>query len=80
VTESGSIRWKRHAASMETMIMHTKFWLEIFKGKGLFERPRDKCEDNIKIYIEKIKCILLEWMEIVEMRSNRGIKFQLPYN
>jgi hypothetical protein len=45
----------------------TGFWWENLKGKRPLERPKHRCEDNIKMDLQEVRCGVwtgLSWLKI----------------
>jgi len=54
--QSRSVSWAERVARMVAVIIAYKILVGKLEGKGPFERPRRKCEDNIKMDLKDIGC------------------------
>jgi len=41
-------------------------------GKRPLERPRRRWEDNIKMYIQEVRCRGVDWIELAQGRTGGG--------
>jgi hypothetical protein len=40
------------------------------EGKGPLGRPRRRCEDNIKMYLQEVGCVGMDWIELIQNRDS----------
>jgi hypothetical protein len=56
------------------------------EGKRPFGRPRRRWEDNIKMDLQEVGCVVMEWIELVKdtdrwrARVNAVMNLRIPYN
>jgi len=39
------------------------------EGKRPLRRPRDRWEDNIKVYLQEVGCGVMDWIEVAQDRD-----------
>jgi hypothetical protein len=50
-------------------------------GKRPLERPRARWEDNIKMYLQEVGCVGMDWIELAQDRDrivNAVLNFRVP--
>jgi len=48
---------------------HSFKYVEIRNGKRPLGRPRHRLEDNIKVDLQKVGCVGLDWIKLVQVRD-----------
>jgi len=64
VIKSRRMRWVRHVACMGER--KGVYWVLVGKpeGKRPLGRPRRRCEDNIKMDLQEVGCVGMDWIEL----------------
>jgi hypothetical protein len=66
VVKSRRMRWAGHVAGMgEGRGVH-RFLVGKPEGKRPLERPRRRCEDNIKMELQEVGGVCGDWMELAQ--------------
>ena len=50
--------------------MCTRFWWGNLKGKRPLGRPRRRWKDNIKMDLQEVGCLSMEWIELAQDRDS----------
>jgi hypothetical protein len=47
------------------------YWILLGKrqGKGPHERPRHRLEDNIKVDLQEVGCVVMDWIQLAHDRE-----------
>jgi len=62
--KSRRIRWAGHVARIGRREVYTGFWWGVRE-----RRPRRRCEDNIKMDLQKVGYQGMDWIELVQDRD-----------
>ena len=46
-----------------------RVWVGKPEGRRPFGRPRHRCEDNIKMDLQEVGCMVMDWIELVQDRD-----------
>ena len=69
VIKSRRMRWEGHVARMgETRVVYMVL-LGKPEGKRPFGRPRRRWEDNIKMDLQEVECVGVDWIELAQDRD-----------
>jgi len=70
------MRWVGHVACMWERRGVYSLLVGKLEGKRPLGRPRRRWEDNIKIYLQEVRCGGMEWIELAQDRdTRRAIQF-----
>jgi hypothetical protein len=51
-----------------------RVWVGKLEGKRPLGRPRRRWEDNIKAYLQEVRCGVMDWIELTQDRDSwRGL-------
>jgi len=64
------MRWAGHVARMGGEEVHTWFWWGKPEGKRPLERPRSRWEDNIKMDVQEVGCVGMDWIDLSQDRDS----------
>jgi hypothetical protein len=68
VIRAGEIKWAGHTVCMGKMRNSYKILVANPVCKGLFERCRHRCENNITVNLKKIGCENAKWIQLAQHR------------
>ena len=60
------MRWAAHVAHMGERRGVYRVLVGKPEGKRPFGRPRNRWEDNIKIYLQEVGCGSMDWIELAQ--------------
>ena len=66
VIKSRRMRWMGHVARMGERRGYTDFW---WVNLSPLRRPRRRWENHIKMYLQKVGCGGMDWIELVQNRD-----------
>jgi transcription termination factor 2 len=69
IIKSRRMRWAGHVARMEEKRKTYRLLVGKLEGKGLRERPRGRCIDNIKTDFAEIGWVDVDWIGLVQDRD-----------
>jgi len=49
--------------------VHAGFWWRNLRGKRPLGRPRHRWEDNIKVDLQGIECVVMHWIDLPQDRD-----------
>ena len=67
--KSRRMRWAMHVARMGERRGVYRDLVGKPEGKRSLGRPRRRCEDNIKMDIQEVVCVLIGWIELAQDRD-----------
>jgi hypothetical protein len=86
VIKSRKMRWARHVARMGERIGVYRVLVGKPEGKRPIGRIRRRCEDNIKINLQKVECGGINWIDLVQDKDrwrelvNAVMNLRIPLN
>jgi len=69
VIKSRRMRWARHVARMGERRGVYRVLVGKPEGKRQLGRPRLRWEDNIKMGLQVVECVSMDWIELVQYRD-----------
>ena len=60
------MRWAAHVASMGQSRGVYRVLVGKLEGKSSLGRPRPRWEDNIKMYLQEVRCGGMDWIEMAQ--------------
>ena len=67
VIKSIRMRWAGHVALMEESVYRVLLWKP--EGKRQHGRIRCRCEDNIKMDLQEVGCVGIDWIDLAQDRD-----------
>jgi len=67
--KSGRMRWAGHIARMGERRCVYRVLEGKPEGKRPLGRPRRRWEDNIKMDLQEVRCGIMDWIELVQVRD-----------
>ena len=64
------MRWAGHVARMGERRGVYRVLVGEPEGKRLLGRPRGRWENNIKMNLQKMRCVGMDWIEVVQDRDS----------
>jgi hypothetical protein len=80
------MRWAGHVARMGERRGGYRVLLRKPEGKTPLGRPRHRWEDNIKMDLQEVGCVGMDWIEVAQDRErwralvNAVMNFRVPLN
>jgi hypothetical protein len=69
VIKKRKLKWVGHVARMGEGRDVYKVLAGKAEGKRQMWRPMHRCEDNIKVYLQEVGCVGMDWIEMVQDRG-----------
>jgi hypothetical protein len=60
------MRWAGHVARMWAIIHLLKVLVRKPEGRRLLERPKRKCNNNIRMYLREIDWVCVDWINLAQ--------------
>jgi hypothetical protein len=67
--KSRRMRWVVHVARIGRRRAFRGFWWRKREGKRPIGRPRHRWEDNIKMYLQEVGCVVMDCFELARDRD-----------
>jgi hypothetical protein len=81
---SRRMRWSGHVAGMAEKRYAYSFWWGKPERKSPLGRPRNRWENNIKMYLQEVRCGSMDWIDLAQDRArwrvivNAVMKLRIP--